>query len=491
MKWFDITTTAVCLCFLFGASPIALAQDTTTATREDLNLDVNIGGVFVADDKDEIKIEPKAYTGELIITRIVPEGATVKTGDVLIEFDSAELDEAIEEARNEVTDAAVELKKVNAEYQSAVIDKGSQETQLQAELDVLKREVEAAKAQQVLDIEEKKRELVQSRERLEQLKNDMKMLQNIYNERNLQTSTSGDILLERQRISIENAEKGIQFEVRRLEYFEKFDQNKEQLEKELDIEKKQAELEKQTILLAAEVREKESLVTKAQRKLDDANEKIGKLQHDRDQLQVVSPRDGVVFYGETGNELPAGIIIGGTMRDVRDELHIGGRIRIHEILMTIATMTHLSIKMDVPEEDIQHLENGLPITVYPDAFPKDSFAGKLTTVEQTPASTSFYVNAEKRFKVMGKCTELAPLLRSGMNCRVTIHTEVVKDAVLIPVVAVVESDGDYYCYVSKGGEPERRKVTIGFANTEKVQVTDGLNEGEIVYLGVPGKGANQ
>ena len=45
---------------------------------------------------------------------------------------------------------------------------------------------------------------------------------------------------------------------------------------------------------------------------------------------------------------------------------------------TVATMDSLSVKMQVKEDDIQHMKKDLQITVRPDAFPSLALKGKLT-----------------------------------------------------------------------------------------------------------------
>ena len=98
---------------LFGFT--SFAQDdieiTSKVTKADLKIEVEVNGTFVADDRDEIAMEPSKYRGDLIVTKILAEGSSVKQGDVLMEFAKDELDEALEQAENEVTDAEVELKK--------------------------------------------------------------------------------------------------------------------------------------------------------------------------------------------------------------------------------------------------------------------------------------------------------------------------------------------------------------------------------------------
>lgn len=463
-------------------APDANERETAKVVRGEMQMEVNIPGVFVADDKDEIRMEPEKYSGDLIVTRIVPEGANVKQGDVLIEFDGAEVLEAIETAQNEATDAGVELKKAQAEYQSANIDLKAKTAQLQSELGMIETEINAAVAKQELEKAEKLKSIQDSKDSLADLEVDFETLKQVYAERGIdpEESNSGQIIIDREIKSIENAKKRIAVQERELEYFTKFDQSKAQLEKELSKVKKQAEIDKAKINLAAVVAEKKSVVDKAQRKLDAANRKVEGLQNDLQQLRVISPRDGVVFYGQTGNELPAGIIIGGNIQDIRKELRIGGRVTTHRILLTVATMENLSIKMSLTENDIQYIKSGLPITVYPNAYPNLNVEGELTKVDQIATRTGFQPNAPRRFDVIGKCTDLAKELRSGMNCRVMIHPEKVSDILLVPIVAVFSDNDLYYCFVKTENGYEAREVETGLSNFEFVEITSGLAEGDEV-----------
>jgi multidrug efflux pump subunit AcrA (membrane-fusion protein) len=151
-------------------------------------------------------------------------------------------------------------------------------------------------------------------------------------------------------------------------------------------------------------------------------------------------------------------------------------------------MDRLSVKMRVLENDIQHIQQNLPITVHPDAFPKLEFAGTLTKVDQIATKTGISPTETRRFTVIGKCTDDAPLLRSGMNCRVTIHPNAVSNAILVPIVSVFEEKGKYYCYARANSTWERREVKVGLSNENMVQITEGLQEGDEVFLQKPDQG---
>ncbi len=469
---------------LIGAGGLLNGQDrselTAKVTRGDLKIEVDVMGEFVADDKDEIRMEPSKYRGDLIITKILAEGTAVKKGDVLMEFDTDKLDEALEEAQNEVTDEDVEVKKAIAELESAKIDAESKQLQLKKELEFLEQEVAASVEKQQLDLAEKEKEIADAESALSDSRVDFRQLTELYEERELHTATE-NILIDREKKKLTDQKKSISDKQKELEYFKKFELLTTQKEKELEVDKKKAEIKKEKIILEAAVAEKQAIVDKAQRKLDTATKKVDGLNTDKTKLQVISPRDGILFYKSVGNDSQPTFSIGGTNDD---EMEVGGRVKTHTILLTVATMKNLSVKMQVKEDDVQHMKKDLPITVRPDAFPSLQLAGKLTKVDQIASRTDVFSNA-RRFTVRGKCNDGASQLKTGMNCRVTVHADMIPDAIQIPIVAVVEESGKYFCHVKNGSKFEKREIKIGLSNDENVQITEGLRTGEIVFLNDP------
>lgn len=469
------------LCVEASAAVQDHSELTAKVVKGDLKIEVEVSGEFVADDKDEIRMEPGKYRGDLIITKILAEGTAVKKGDVLMEFDTDKLDEALEEAENEVTDENVEVKKATAELESAKIDAESKLVQLEKELEFLKREVAAAKEKQAMDLSEKEKEVSDSERQLHDARVDFQQLTELYEERELHTATE-NILIEREKKKITDQEKQIEVKKKELKHFQQFEMTKNKEEKQLEVAKKESEIKKEKITLEAAVAEKQAVVEKAQRKLDTANKKVEGLKKDRTQLQVVSPRDGVLFYKTLGNDSGPSFNLGSGSGN--DNMEVGGRVKTHSILLTVATMENLTVKMQVRENDVQHMKKDLPITVRPDAFPSMQLGGKLTKVDQIASRTDVFSNA-RRFTVRGKCEDGSSQLKTGMNCRVTVHADVVPDAIQVPIVAVIEDGGKYYCNVKNGSGHEKREVKIGLSNTENVQITEGLRTGEVVFLNDP------
>lgn len=71
---------------------------------------------------------------------------------------------------------------------------------------------------------------------------------------------------------------------------------------------------------------------------------------------------------------------------------------------------------------------------------------------------------------------------SGKYAAVCLQSKYVPDALLIPNNALYQGDSMRYVYVIENGIRVRRDVVTGVSNGAMTQVTEGLKEGEIVYV---------
>jgi len=451
-------------------------------TKADLPIEVELAGSFVAEDKDEIRIEPKSYRGDLIIVELVPEGRSVKQGDPLIAFDRSSLEDSLDEANEEVRAKEVELTKAQADLEAWEIEHQRKRTRAEVEREKTHNALEKARAQADQTLADKRAEVENAARRVKDAEVDFEQLEQLYKERQLHTATE-DILIDRQQHDLDDTRRAAAKAAFGFELWQKYEQDLEVVDKQLDFDDKEAEVKKAEIQGASERREKAAAVAKAERALEKAKEKLGKLEHDVESLRVLAPRDGIVFYGTIGFDSPSDVVFIGMGGDT-DEMKIGGRVRTHQVLMTVASMEHLSIRMQAMEGDIQYLQEGLPITVRPDAFPALAIEGELTKVDQVANRTGFFSDV-RQFTVRGKYDKAYPQLRSGMNCRVTVEADSVPECLQVPVLAVFSEGGDHYCLVVEGARTSKRAVTIGATNGAQVEIQDGLRAGERVALHDP------
>ncbi|MAG54923.1 MAG: hypothetical protein CMJ83_01400 [Planctomycetes bacterium] len=460
------------------------AGDGSVLTAEvesgDLPLEVELNGIFVADDKDEIRMEPKSYRGDLIITTLVAEGRSVKKGETLIEFDQSNLEDSLEDAKDDVKGKEIALAKAEADKQSWEIDETGKQARRDLDANKAKRELEKAREKAAMILAEKEKAVADAEQRFKDGEIDLQQLLQLYEERELHTSTE-NILIERERRRLDNTKKSLVKSRREFALWKKYDQEQDILEKELDLKDKEAEIKKAKAKVEAERGEKGAAVSKAKRALKKAQKKVKELDGDAKTLKVVSPRDGIIFYGALASSGGFSDVIILGMGASNKEMKVGGRVRTFQVLMTVASMDRLSVRMKALEGDIQHLTSGLPVVVRPDAFPALAIDGELTKVDQV-ASRSGFLSDVREFTVHGTYDGSFPQLRSGMNCRVTVRANSVPDCLQIPVLAVFSEGDSHFCWVIDGDKRTKREVTIGTSNGSKVEVKEGLRAGETVAL---------
>lgn len=458
------------------------SYSTVSVTRGDLPISVELGGSLVADTKNELRLEPKAYRGDLIITKIVAEGHPVKAGDVLIEFDPSSLTDALNDARADVGKKRVALVKAEAELEAWKVEDSRTLERLASQQDQAVKDLAKAEKEAELEFTKKEHEMSESERSLKNSHVDLEQLEQLYIERELHTSTE-NILIERERARLANAQVSTEETRKKFEIWKDFENGDSIRDKQHELLDKQTEVKKSEILSAATRSEKEAEVSEAISALDRAEKKLANLEADAKSLQIVSPREGVAFYGTIDSaDGPSDVMMISFGASGSKELKVGGRVRTHETLITVASMENLSIKMSVMEGDIQHLRPSLPITIRPSAFPALAIKGQLGKVD-TVASRTAILSDVKRFTVQGHYEGVYPQLRSGMSCRVTVNADAIQNCLQIPVLAVFSEDGELCCkVVMDNGRIEKRALKIGASNGVMVEIQEGLMGGEQVLI---------
>ncbi|MCK4602302.1 MAG: efflux RND transporter periplasmic adaptor subunit [Phycisphaerae bacterium] len=163
--------------------------------------------------------------------------------------------------------------------------------------------------------------------------------------------------------------------------------------------------------------------------------------------------------------------IDGTLNDVAVE--IGEYVRAGDCVAEITDIEQVKVVVGVPEKDVQFFETGSEheITATFKAKPV-RFTSRITFISElaeTAARTTRMEltvdNADRR-------------LRSGQIVSVRLRRRVLKDVIMIPLGAVISTENGYVVYVVKAGKARRREVELGIMKGRKVQITEGLGEGD-------------
>jgi macrolide-specific efflux system membrane fusion protein len=75
-------------------------------------------------------------------------------------------------------------------------------------------------------------------------------------------------------------------------------------------------------------------------------------------------------------------------------------------------------------------------------------------------------------------------IQNGMNAFVYVVSDYVEQALTVPVNAVKREGAEYFVYLmTQEGTQMRKTVKIGVRTTSMIQITEGLEEGDVVYVG--------
>lgn len=208
---------------------------------------------------------------------------------------------------------------------------------------------------------------------------------------------------------------------------------------------------------------------------------------------IYSPTDGTI--SKLSVELGERVV--GTMQMTGTEI------------MRVANFHNMEVEVDVNENDIVKISVGDSVNVEVDAYLKRVFKGTVTNIANT-ANTTTSADQVTNFKVKihieeasyKDLSESKPVgyspFRPGMTATVDIITQTKKDAVAVPISAIIvkkkseinpktpkeEADKKQEAvFVLKDGKAELRAVTTGIQDNVNIEILSGVAKDEEIITG--------
>ena len=151
--------------------------------------------------------------------------------------------------------------------------------------------------------------------------------------------------------------------------------------------------------------------------------------------------------------------------------------------VSIASGDEMMLSVNVDEMDILSIETGQKATITFDAIEDKEYEGKITSIDKNGTTSSGTTKYPVEITVAKEDTMMA-----GMNASVTITTNEVSDALLIPAAAITEEGNTSYVYTKKddktGKLSGKTEVGTGDSDGNNIVITSGLSEGDTVYYSV-------
>lgn len=161
---------------------------------------------------------------------------------------------------------------------------------------------------------------------------------------------------------------------------------------------------------------------------------------------------------------------------VERSVDLGQSIRTSDNLFRLAAFSPLYADVFLSENESRSVKPGQSVQLRLDS-------GVIAVVEGRVVRISPVVDGETgTVKVTAEIQSPTAQFRPGAFVRVSIKTDSVADAILIPKSAVLERDGETFVFVTDGNVAHRKTVELGYEDGPSVEIRSGIKTGDLVVV---------
>lgn len=153
---------------------------------------------------------------------------------------------------------------------------------------------------------------------------------------------------------------------------------------------------------------------------------------------------------------------------------VGQAVEPNTQLFHISDRSQMIAVGKVYEEDLAQVKVGQDASVRLLAYPAQAFAGKVTLIEPNLDPLS------RTVKLWVQLDNPQGLLKPNMFARIAVVLRQNEAALTIPNDAIIEANGEKFVFVRSGDTLNRVEVTVGAADDDYSEITDGLVPGDEV-----------
>jgi HlyD family secretion protein len=158
---------------------------------------------------------------------------------------------------------------------------------------------------------------------------------------------------------------------------------------------------------------------------------------------------------------------------------VGDRVDPGMVIAEIPDLKSWELTANIGELDRGHLAPGQKVEIQVVAVPFQTYHGHIKDMGGTGGPPW-----DRHFECKITLDDPSPELRPGMNARLVINAETLRNVLWIPGQAVFESDGRTFAYVKSGSGFAPTDVKL-VRRSESRAVITGLAEGKVVALASP------
>lgn len=460
----------------------AARAGTTTSDRAPVTkvaFDITTTASGELEARNQIEIRNK-LDSEAIITEVVAEGKTVKAGDVIVQFNSEKITDALNDQQLAVEGAKAESVASENSYSIQVIENTSKTRQAQLKVDLAELAL-----QQWLegDVKTKRQKLETDREKadleLQRLAEKLIQSQKLHE----QGFLSKD---ERDRDEVSYIEACSAWVTADLDakVYENYEFPKDQKSKLSDVEEAKAELARVKLNNEIELASKDAARSKSRQQLALREQRLAKLKQDLENCTINAPSDGLVVYASS-LERGRGMMFGGG----DGPMQIGRKVYPNELVMVLPDTSEMVASVRVQESLAGRVRPGQAATLKIDAAGGRTFVGKVDSIGILAETGGWRDPNLREYTVkIAMATEAGHGLKPSMRCEAELTLDQVPETLTIPVQAVFNDGAVNYVYTEAGPRFKRVPVQLGRRSSKVAEIVKGLSEGERVLVREPTPG---
>ncbi|MFT4541711.1 MAG: HlyD family secretion protein [Planctomycetota bacterium] len=430
--------------------------------RSDLVIQVSEKGYLKA--KNSVKLAPE-FRGEGTITWLIEEGETVKEGDILVEFEKKEIQSRIDEIDSQIVQAEVALE-------------GSRATLLIQERDTKAAVKKAELAQEIAVMTLAKWAEGEDPNQLSKLRHARDRASREFDRAEdhfksvpalAKEGFFTEIEVAIEELKVQEKEIAKESAINDLHLYEEYTRKMEKKQKNAAVEDADRDLINARDKADISLNEKRANISRQEGALEALKVRLDKYKKDLDKMTIKAPQDGIVHLGDPRNSW------------YRERIKVGGQVYRGNTLITLPDLKEMEVMIKIHEADIDKVDEEQIANITLDTYPGKIFTGKVTDIASVATSSGWDDNT-KAFNVTVLMDASETELRAGISAKVEVQVATLTDALHIPLQCVYVEEGEHLAFIVEDGDVKRRTLKVGRNNIHRVEVLEGLSEGEQVLL---------
>ena len=409
-----------------GDSPTAgMTQMTHVVSRGDLVVSATEVGSMESAGNEEIKCKVR---GGSTILWVIEAGTEVKPGDELVRLDASVLEDSINTQK-------IAYQTALATHAQSVSDVGIAKIAITEYIEGTFRS--AVKTKQK-DLAVAESNLRSSQDTLE------------YSRRMFRKGYNTALEIESKVFSVKQAQLELEVLQTDIDVLERFTKVKMLEELRSTLKSKEAKLAADTAALDLE-----------KTRLDREEQAL-------EYCVIVAESSGMVIYPRRRR------------RSREPEIEEGAQVREDQTLLLIPDLNNMQVKVGIHESKIGLVKPGMPARVMLQDETKDkAYAGEVLSVASIAETAQWWNGNVVNYDAIIKLNDTKDL-KPGMSAEVEVILGRYENVLKLPVKAVLEEHGEFFCWVRTTGEAQRRALKLGASNDQFIVVESGLDEGDEV-----------